>query len=50
MKLDLSEVKEPAYDIKELNSIVSPDLKKTFDARHILARILDSSEFHEYKK
>jgi len=29
-----------------LNSIVSPDLKKTFDSRHVLARILDSSEFH----
>jgi len=29
---------------------VSPDLKKTYDIRHVLARILDSSEFHEYKQ
>lgn len=29
---------------------MSPDLKKTFDSRHVLARILDGSEFHEYKK
>jgi 3-methylcrotonyl-CoA carboxylase beta subunit len=48
--LDLANIKEPLYDIEELNYIVSPDHKKTFDSRQVLARILDGSEFQEYKK
>lgn len=48
--LDLSKIEEPLYDASELSSIVSPDLKKTYDAREVLARILDGSKFHEYKK
>lgn len=47
---DFSNIKEPLYDSSDLNYIVSPDLKKTFDARAVLARILDGSEFEEYKK
>jgi acetyl-CoA carboxylase carboxyltransferase component len=34
----------------DLNYIVSPDLKKTFDARSVIARIVDGSKFAEYKK
>lgn len=50
MNLDLSNIREPLYDAEELNYIVSPDHKKTFDVRQVLARILDGSEFHEYKR
>ena len=42
---DFSNIEEPLYDPEELNYIVSPDLKKTFDARSVLARILDGSKF-----
>lgn len=45
VNLDLSKIREPLYDIEELNYIVSPDHKKTFDSRYVLARILDGSEF-----
>jgi 3-methylcrotonyl-CoA carboxylase beta subunit len=38
------------YDADDLNYIVSADHKKTFDSRYVLARILDGSEFHEYKR
>lgn len=48
--LDLSGIEEPLYDPEELNYIVSTDLKKTFDSRAVLARILDGSKFEEYKK
>lgn len=34
----------------DISYIVSPDLKKTFDSRQVLARILDGSKFHEYKQ
>lgn len=47
---DFSNIQEPLYDPSELNSVVSPDLKKTFDSRAVLARLLDGSEFEEYKK
>lgn len=50
MNIDLSKISNPLYDVSDLNYICSPDLRKTFDARYVLARILDGSEFHEYKK
>ena len=50
VKIDLSGIEEPLYDSGDLNYICSPDLKKTFDSREVLARVLDGSNFHEYKK
>lgn len=40
---------EPAYDIRELNGIVPADPRKPFDIREIIARIVDGSEFDEFK-
>lgn len=48
--MDLSKIEEPLYEMSDIDYIVSPDLKKTYDCRQILARILDGSKFHEYKK
>ena len=42
-------VKSPIYDIKELNGIVPTDPRKQFDIREIIARIVDGSEFDEFK-
>ncbi|MFD0784736.1 acyl-CoA carboxylase subunit beta [Micromonospora azadirachtae] len=39
----------PKYDPEELLGIVSSDLKVPFDPREVLARILDGSEFDEFK-
>jgi len=36
--------------VNDINYIVSPDLKKTFDSRAVLARLLDGSKFDEYKR
>ena len=36
--------------MSDLDYIVSPDLKKTYDTRQVLARLLDGSKFQEYKK
>jgi 3-methylcrotonyl-CoA carboxylase beta subunit len=41
--------REPAHDIAELDGIVSADLKKQYDAREIIARLVDGSEFDEFK-
>ncbi|WED42258.1 carboxyl transferase domain-containing protein [Legionella cardiaca] len=41
--------REPAYDPKELNGIVPADPRKPYDIREIIARIVDASEFDEFK-
>ena len=40
---------EPEYDPKEVYGILPPDLRMPFDIREILARVLDASEFEEFK-
>lgn len=39
----------PAYDPDELLGIASADVRVPFEAREVLARILDGSEFEEFK-
>ena len=40
---------DPAYDPDELLGIPSADVRQPFEAREVLARILDGSEFEEFK-
>ncbi|MFB6808385.1 acyl-CoA carboxylase subunit beta [Streptomyces sp. NPDC056387] len=40
---------EPAYDPEELLGIVPADLKTPFDPREVIARIVDGSDFDEFK-
>jgi len=46
VNINLSGIEEPLYNINDLNYIVSPDHKRTFDSREVLGRILDGSNFH----
>jgi len=39
----------PLYDPDELYGIISDDIKRAYDMREIIARIVDGSRFHEYK-
>ncbi len=39
----------PQYDPAELYGVVPVDTRKPFDVREIIARIVDGSEFHEFK-
>lgn len=48
--LERTEPRDPAYDPRELYGIVPKDLKKSFDMREVIARIVDGSEFHEFKE
>lgn len=41
--------REPVYDPLELNGIIPTDARKPFDIREIIARIVDGSEFDEFK-
>jgi 3-methylcrotonyl-CoA carboxylase beta subunit len=47
--LDRIETVEPHYDANELNGIVPSDPRKPFDIREIIARLVDGSEFDEFK-
>ena len=40
---------QPIHDIEELIGIASHDLKIPFDAREVIARIVDASRFDEFK-
>jgi len=42
-------VVEPLFDQEELIGIVPPDLRIPFDPREVIARIVDGSEFDEFK-
>lgn len=48
--LQRTEPEEPAYNPQELYGIIPNDLKKQFDMREVIARIVDRSEFHEFKE
>jgi len=40
---------EPAYPAEQLYGIVPRDLRQPYDVREIIARLVDGSEFHEFK-
>jgi len=47
--IELAPVEEPLYDADELLGIASADPRVPFDAREIIARIVDGSRFSEFK-
>ncbi len=40
---------DPAYDPEEIYGVLPDDVKKQFDMREIIARMVDGSRFHEYQ-
>ena len=45
----ITDVESPTYPADDLYGIVGEDLKKTFDVREVIARIVDGSKFDEFK-
>lgn len=43
------EPRTPLFDVEELNGIIPADTRKPFDVREVIARIVDGSEFDEFK-
>jgi 3-methylcrotonyl-CoA carboxylase beta subunit len=48
--LTLSSPKEPLFDPNEIYGIVPSDSKKLWDIKKVIARIVDNSEFDEFKQ
>ena len=49
VSLDVREVREPLYDPQELYGLIPHDARKPYDVREVIARIVDGSEFDEFK-
>ncbi len=47
--LDVIAARPPKYDPAEIYGIIPTDTRKPFDVREIIARIVDGSEFDEFK-
>jgi len=49
-ELDMAESEDPYYDPEEIYGIVPSDIRKPYDIREVIARIVDGSRFHEFKE
>ena len=47
---DMTRPEDPAYDPAELYGVVNLDRRKSYDAREVIARIVDGSRFDEFKE
>jgi 3-methylcrotonyl-CoA carboxylase beta subunit len=50
LDMDVREPEEPVYGADELYGLVPTDLKKPFDIREVIARVVDGSRFDEFKQ
>ena len=48
-KIGTREPRAPHYDPEELYGIIPEDVRAPYDVREVIARIVDGSEFHEFK-
>jgi 3-methylcrotonyl-CoA carboxylase beta subunit len=48
-EVELREPRPPAYEAEELYGIIPEDVRAPYDVHEIIARIVDGSEFHEFK-
>jgi 3-methylcrotonyl-CoA carboxylase beta subunit/propionyl-CoA carboxylase len=46
---DVSAPEEPVYDPAEIYGIVNADVRKAYDVREVIARMVDGSRFDEFK-
>ncbi len=49
VELDVAPPSEPLYAAEELYGVIQADIKKQYDVHEVIARIVDGSEFDEFK-
>ncbi|WDD97152.1 carboxyl transferase domain-containing protein [Thalassomonas actiniarum] len=49
MQVNITEVEPPQYDPKEIYGVIPKDSRQPYDVREVIARIVDGSEFDEFK-
>ena len=48
-EIGVREPQPPHYDVEELYGVIPDDVRAPYDVREVIARIVDGSEFHEFK-
>jgi 3-methylcrotonyl-CoA carboxylase beta subunit len=49
LTLDVTEPREPLFPSEEIYGIINADIKKPYDVREVIARLVDGSDFEEFK-
>src|SRR5438270_560826 len=44
------EVEDPLFDPREIYGVIPRDIRRPYDVREVIARIVDGSRFHEFKE
>ena len=47
--LELREPRDPLFDPEELYGVIPEDVRAPYDVHEVIARLVDGSEFHEFK-
>jgi 3-methylcrotonyl-CoA carboxylase beta subunit len=47
--MDLRDPVEPAYPVEDIYGVIPADSKQPYDVREVIARVVDGSEFDEFK-
>jgi 3-methylcrotonyl-CoA carboxylase beta subunit len=47
--LDIAQPRPPAHDPRDIHGLIPADLRQPYDVREVIARIVDASEFDEFK-
>jgi 3-methylcrotonyl-CoA carboxylase beta subunit/propionyl-CoA carboxylase len=50
MPADVATPEDPAYDPAELYGVVNADVRRPYDVREVIARLVDGSRFDEFKE
>ncbi|WP_079637415.1 carboxyl transferase domain-containing protein [Sphingopyxis flava] len=48
-RVEMKDPRPPKYDSEELYGIIPQDVRAPYDVHEVIARIVDGSEFHEFK-
>ncbi|MCD1622276.1 carboxyl transferase domain-containing protein [Citromicrobium bathyomarinum] len=48
--IDLQEPVPPKFDAEDLYALIPEDVRAPYDVHEVIARLVDGSEFHEFKK
>lgn len=49
MTLDITASREPAHPVEDIYGVIPADPRQPFDVREVIARVVDGSEFDEFK-
>src|SRR3989440_3528323 len=47
--LDVAKPREPLFPSEEIYGVINADIKKPYDVREVIARLVDGSDFEEFK-